>query len=97
MPSYAGPPVATRSGEAATTLRLLAYLVLAVVLIVLDSQGGWLTRVRAQANLLVQPVWALAGLPGRIGTQVRDNAATHGQLVEENRELRNQLLIANAR
>ncbi|MBV6777457.1 rod shape-determining protein MreC [Xanthomonas euvesicatoria] len=97
MPSYAGPPVASRPGEVTSTLRLLVYLVLAVVLIALDSRGGWLSQVRMQANLLIQPIWAVAGLPGRIGSQVRDNAATHAQLVEETRDLRNQLLVANAR
>ena len=97
MPPYAGPPVASRQGDASSPLRLLAYLALAIILIVLDDQAGWLARARAQANVLVQPVWALAGLPGRLGTQVKDNAASHGQLVAENRELRNQLLIANAR
>ena len=76
-------------GDAASPLRLLAYLALAITLIVLDDQAGWLSRLRAQANVLVQPVWALAGLPGRLGTQVKDNAASHGQLVSENRELRN--------
>lgn len=70
---------------------------LAIVLIALDSRGGWLSQVRLQANLLIQPIWAVAGLPGRIGSQVRDNAATHAQLVEETRTLRNQLLVANAR
>ncbi|WP_230430411.1 rod shape-determining protein MreC [Xanthomonas melonis] len=97
MPSYAGPPVASRPGEVTSTLRLLVYLVLAVVLIGLDSRGGWLSQLRLQANLLIQPIWAVAGLPGRIGSQVRDNAATHAQLVEETRDLRNQLLVANAR
>lgn len=97
MPPYAGPPVASRQGDASSPLRLLAYLALAITLIVLDDQAGWLARARAQANVLVQPVWALAGLPGRLGTQVKDNAASHGQLVDENRQLRNQLLIANAR
>ncbi|WAT14535.1 rod shape-determining protein MreC [Xanthomonas fragariae] len=97
MPSYAGPPVASRPGEVTSTLRLLVYLVLAIVLIALDSRGSWLSQVRMQANLLIQPIWAVAGLPGRIGSQVRDNAATHAQLVEETRVLRNQLLVANAR
>ncbi|KHL59375.1 rod shape-determining protein MreC [Xanthomonas cannabis] len=97
MPSYAGPPVASRPGEVTSTLRLLVYLVLAITLIALDSRGGWLSQVRLQANLLIQPIWAVAGLPGRIGSQVRDNAATHAQLVEETRDLRNQLLVANAR
>jgi len=97
VPPYAGPPVASRQGDASSTLRLLAYLALAITLIVLDDQGGWMSRLRAQANVLVQPVWALAGVPGRVGASVKDNAASHNQLVSENRELRNQLLIANAR
>ena len=97
MPPYAGPPIASRLGDAASPLRLLAYLILAVTLIVLDDQAGWLARLREQANVLVQPAWNLAGLPGRLGNQVRDNAASHGQLVAENRQLRNSLLIANAR
>ncbi|HIE0128549.1 rod shape-determining protein MreC [Stenotrophomonas maltophilia] len=97
MPPYAGPPVASRSGDAASPLRLLAYLALAITLIVLDDQAGWLARLREQANSLVQPVWALAGLPGKLGNQVKDSAASHTQLVTENRELRNQLLLANAR
>lgn len=97
MPPYAGPPIASRSGDTASPLRLLAYLVLAITLIVLDDQANWLLRLREQANVLVQPAWNLAGLPGKLGSQVRDNAASHGQLVADNRELRNQLLIANAR
>jgi len=97
VPPYAGPPVASRSGDAASPLRLLAYLALAITLIVLDDQAGWLAQLRGQANSLVQPVWALAGLPGKLGNQVKDSAASHGQLVNENRELRNQLLLANAR
>ena len=97
MPPYAGPPVASRQGDAASTLRLLAYLALAITLIVFDDQGNWLARLRAQAELVVQPAWALAGLPGRVGASVRDNAASHNQLVAENRALRNELLLANAR
>ncbi|MET0549689.1 MAG: rod shape-determining protein MreC [Xanthomonas sp.] len=97
MPPYAGPPVTARPGESASTPRLLAYLALALVLIVLDAQADWLARLRSQATVLVQPIWALAGLPGRLGTQVQENAASHAQLVKENRALRNELLIAKAR
>lgn len=97
MSSYAGSPSAARPGETAGTLRLLVYLALAVVLLVLDHRGGWLERARTQATVLVQPVWALAGLPGRIGVALRDGLATHGTLLEENRRLRNALLVADAR
>ena len=96
MQSYAGP-VAARPGDVAGTLRLLAYLGLAIALIVLDHRGGWLAQGRAQAELLAQPLWWLAGAPGRIGDRLRSDAATRGQLARENRILRNALLISGAR
>lgn len=96
MPSYASP-TPPRSGDVADTLRLLAYLALAVALLVLDHRGGWLAQMRAQANTLVQPIWWLAGLPARLGDSVRDDAATRARLSEENRRLRNALLMSSAR
>ena len=96
MSSYPGP-TATRPGDTAGTLRLLAYLALAITLLVLDHRGGWLRQVRGQAELAVQPVRALAGLPGRLGAGLRDGIASREALLEENRQLRNDLLLANAR
>lgn len=97
MPSYAGPPVTARPGEVASTLRLLAYLALGIALIILDHRGGWLDRAREQADLATQPLWWVAGLPGRLTTRMQDDAASHNRLTSENRNLRNELLIANAR
>ena len=97
MSSYPGPAAAARPGDTAGTLRLLAYLALAITLLVLDHRGGWLRQLRVQANLLAQPVWAMAGLPGRIGSSLKDGLASRGTLLEENRQLRNDLLLANAR
>ncbi|EWS78740.1 rod shape-determining protein MreC [Xylella taiwanensis] len=76
---------------------MLTYLTLAIALILLDSRSAWLSQLRQQANWLVQPVWALAGLPGWFGGQLSERAISHARLVIENRQLRNQLLIANAR
>ena len=64
---------------------------------VLDHRGGWLAQARARAELLAQPLWWVAGAPGRIGDSLRDNAATRAQLAEENRRLRNALLVDAAR
>ncbi|HET6397747.1 MAG TPA: rod shape-determining protein MreC, partial [Pseudoxanthomonas sp.] len=97
MSSYAGSPPAARPGETAGTLRLLAYLALAIVLLVLDHRGGWLAQARERANVLVQPVWVLAGLPGRVGAALKDGLAGRESLLRENRQLRNELLVANAR
>lgn len=96
MPPYAGPS-ASRSGDIADTLRLLAYLTLAVILIVLDHRGGWLSRMRQQAQALTQPVRAVAGLPGRLVEAVSNDAGTLSQLTTENRRLRNELLVGRAR
>lgn len=97
MPSYAGPPVTARPGEVASALRLLAYLALAIALVISDHRGGWLSQLRVHANLATQPLWWVAGLPGRLGARVQDDAGTHRQLTNENRNLRNELLITNAR
>ena len=96
MPSYANPS-APRPGDIAGTLRLLAYLALAIALIVLDHRGGWLAQVRTRSELVVQPLWWLAGLPGRIGEGMREGTATRSRLVDENKILRNALLISGAR
>ena len=93
---YAGPKP-KRTGDVAGTLRLLAYLAAAITLMVVDHRGGWLSQVRAQGEVVMQPVWWLAGLPGRIGDSARGTARTHSSLAEENRTLRNALLVSGAR
>jgi rod shape-determining protein MreC len=81
----------------AGTLRLLAYLALAIALVVLDHRGGWLGQLRARSEVVVQPVWWLAGLPGRIGDDLRETTTTHDALVIQNRTLHNALMISGAR
>jgi rod shape-determining protein MreC len=97
VPSYAGPPVASRPGDVASTLRLLGYLALTIALVILDHRGGWLSQLRAHTNVVTQPLWWVAGLPGRVTTRVQDDAATRTGLIEENQRLRNDMLVANAR
>ena len=92
--SASSPP--SRPGDVAGTLRLLAYLALSCVMLVMDHRGSWLSEVRHQASVAVQPLWWLAGLPSRLGTSMRNDAATRGQLAEDNRRLRNELLVLTA-
>jgi rod shape-determining protein MreC len=96
VPAYAGSP-AVRPGDVTGTLRLLAYLALAIALMVLDHRGGWLAQLRARGEAAVQPLWWLAGMPARIGDAVQEDASTRSQLSGENRVLRNALLISGAR
>lgn len=96
MPTYPGPSAA-RSGDVVGTLRLLGYMGLALVLVAMDHRGGWLAQARQQANALVQPLWAVAGLPGRLFERLNEDAGTIAQLTERNRELRRELLLNQAR
>jgi len=96
VPSYAGP-AAARPGDIAGTLKLLAYLAAALALIVLDHRGGWLAQARDRADLVVQPLWAVAGWPGQLIETVNDNAGTRSMLIAENRRMRNALLVDGAR
>jgi rod shape-determining protein MreC len=92
-PSHA----ASRPGDAAGTLKLLAWLAFAIALMVLDHRGGWLAQVRQRAVAVVQPLWWLAGVPGRVGDALSESASTRGRLADENRVLRNALLVSGAR
>ena len=78
-------------------LRLLACMVLAVALMVLDHRSHWLQSVRSQLESAMQPLWWAAGLPSRLGAAVRSDAVTSAQLSEDNRRLRQALLVASAR
>lgn len=97
MPTYAGPNVASRPADIGAIVRLLVLVGLALVLVVLDSRGGWLSQWRTQANAVVQPVWALLGLPTHVAGAVGERLNSHASVVEENRRLRDELLVANAR
>ncbi len=96
VPSHASSP-AVRPGEAAGVLRLLAFIIVATALMVLDHRGGWLHAARTQAEVAVQPLWWLAGLPARIGNALSENATTRTQLAQDNARLRRELLLTSAR
>jgi rod shape-determining protein MreC len=78
-------------------LKLLAYLALAVMLIMIDHRGGWLSQARRQVTVMVQPLWMVAGWPGRMASRISDDAGTLTQLTAENRRLRNDLMLNQAR
>lgn len=75
----------------------MAYLVLALALIVLDHRGGVVSALRAQAEIAVQPLRLLAGWPGRAVERLSNDAGTLSQLTVENRRLRHAMLVNQAR
>lgn len=85
------------SANAAGTLRLIAYLALACIIMVVDRRFGVLTRVRYGASVVIEPVFSLAALPARLADFVRHSAVDRVELAHENTRLREALLLANAR
>ena len=85
------------AGTVAGTLRLLAYLALAMVLMVLDHRNGWTWRVRYATAVVVEPLYRLAGAPSA-GMRALATAFSERQaLTEQNQRLREDLLLANAK
>ncbi|MGN6729802.1 MAG: rod shape-determining protein MreC [Rhodanobacteraceae bacterium] len=82
---------------AAGTLRLIFYLALACVLMVLDHRNGWLQRARYAASVAVEPIYRAAAWPGEAARNLRIAFTGHRDLVNENRHLREALLLAQAR
>jgi rod shape-determining protein MreC len=81
----------------AGTLRLVGYLVLAVILMVADHRAQVMERLRAAAGVAVTPVYWLATLPGRAVGFAHVAVSDRVDLAGENAQLREQLLLAQAR
>ena len=88
-------PLFSEGGQG--TFRLLAYLLLALVLMVADHRGGHLHKLRAWASLLNEPLFQLAELPAWAVRQLHDGFLQHRALVDERDALRSALLVAGAR
>ena len=81
----------------ASTLRLILFLAVAITVMVIDHRGDYLQSLRARASLLVEPLYRLAALPASVARATRNAVVSQEQLSNENRELRQQLLLAQAR
>ena len=95
--AYPVSPASRLSERAGGTLPLLAYLALAVVLMVADQRGGFAAQARQKLSVLAEPVWWLAASPGRMYEMGREIATTRTQLQEDNLRLRRELQISSSR
>lgn len=92
------PDNATLFAEAQVgTLRLIVYLALAVTVMVLDHRGHYLAAARRVAGVVVEPVWRVAAFPAVVARAARLAVVTQDRLASENSELRERLLLAQAR
>ena len=79
------------------TVRLIAYLALAVIVMVVDNQGHWLQQARDKASLLIEPIYRIAAMPSDVARSVGTAVTSQQTLIDENRDLRQSLLLAQVR
>ena len=82
---------------AVSTLRLIVYLTLAMIIMVIDYRAGYLQALRSFSSRVIEPAYRIAGFPAEAARAGRLAIATQQHLAEENRELREALLLAQVR
>ena len=95
--AYGGNSSSRLSDSAVSTLPLLAYLALAIVLMIADHKGAYGQIVRQRFSLVSEPFWWLASSPMRGYELARENLRFSAALREDNDRLQKALEIAQAR
>jgi rod shape-determining protein MreC len=95
--AYAGKSSLRLSDTASATLPMLAYLLLAVALIVVDTRGGYGQMLRQRATVAAEPLWWLVASPMRGYTSVREELTTRSTLQDDNARLRRENQSLSAR
>ena len=74
--------------------RVAAFVVLSVAVMFADSRFDYLDRLRYSLGFLTAPVYWVADTPARISYWIDDVFVSHGDLIDENERLREELLFA---
>lgn len=97
MPLARPDKVSLFAEGAVSTLRLIVYLTIAMIIMVIDHRGGYLESLRLFASGAVEPAYRVAALPADVARAGRLAIATQSHLADENRALREALLLAQVR
>lgn len=95
--AYPGSTASRLSESAGGTLPLLAYLALAMMLMVADLRGGFASQARQKLSVLAEPVWWVAASPGRLAEGAGELFSTRGELQSENQRLTRELQVSASR
>ncbi|MBD3654541.1 MAG: rod shape-determining protein MreC [Kangiella sp.] len=77
-------------------LQLIITLLLACVLMVLDYRYGYLNNARKVAATFLSPLYFLANLPNELAAWADNNIVSRNDLIDENRQLKDEVLILKA-
>lgn len=80
-----------------STLRLIAYLAVAIVLMVTDHRNEYLTRIRWGLSAAIEPMYRVAAWPSQVARKAGLALTDREELTQRNEQLSEQLLLAQAR
>ncbi len=75
------------AGEGSSTLALVVYLALAILVMLADRRGDYLDQFRSAVARVIEPLYSLAELPSLVGIALRDGLANRERLQAENEEM----------
>ncbi len=94
--NYMGSSAPRAADAARGTLRLVMYLVAALILMTADHRGGYLDALRERAATFRGPLYWLAASPVRVARDVTTAVTDQRSVIAQNDELREALLRAQA-
>lgn len=77
-------------------MQLILSLVLAAILMVLDYRYDYLSSARKGVSTVLAPIYFLANLPNEVAAWADNNIVSRNDLINENRRLKDELLILKA-
>lgn len=77
-------------------MQLIITLLLACVLMVLDYRYGYLSSARKASATFLSPLYYLANLPNEIAAWADNNIISRNDLIDQNRQLKDEVLILKA-
>ena len=78
-------------------LKPLLPVLIAIILIVLDTRFSYLDNLKRNSNTLLSPIYFLVDLPSQISHWVSDKGSDTEQLISENEQLTNELFELKAK
>jgi rod shape-determining protein MreC len=83
--------------DTVTNIRIIVFALVSLAMMTLDHRHHYLNALRDTLSTLVYPVQYVIQLPIRTGRWLSENLATRAALLEENKQLRQNQLLINAR
>lgn len=97
MAASSGETPALFAPDGHGTLRVAGWLLLAIVLMVIDHRTGAVDQVRSAVAALADPLYRIAATPTRAARVARNAVGDRRDLMAENEQLRQSLLLSEAR